>query len=85
MIKSMTFSSTLDGDRVQTSNISDVTCRIALDYRKRMWEENEAYYKYLYERYESLKKELEFFVSAITAICSAVTMILVIVAILVWM
>lgn len=68
MIKSMTFSSTLDGDRVQTSNISDVTCRIALDYRKRIWEENEAYYKYLYERYESLKKELEFFVSAIRAL-----------------
>lgn len=68
MIKSMTFRSTLDGDRVQTSNISDMTSSIALDYRKRMWQENEAYYKYLYERYASLKKELDFFISGIRSL-----------------
>ena len=68
MIKSMTFRSTLDGDRVQTSNISDMTSSIAMDYRKRMWQENEAYYKYLYERYASLKKELDFFVSGIRSL-----------------
>ena len=68
MIKCMTFSSTLDGDRVQTSNISDVTSRIAMEYRKRMWQENEAYYKFLYERYSGIKKELDFFVSAIRSL-----------------
>ena len=68
MIRSMTFSGDPDGDRVQTSNISDVTSRIAFDYRKRMWQENEAYFKFLFERYSALKKELDFFISGIRSL-----------------
>lgn len=68
MIRGMTFSGDPDGDRVQTSNISDVTSRIAFDYRKRMWQENEAYFRFLFERYSALKKELDFFISALKAL-----------------
>ena len=68
MIKCMTFGGVTDSDRVQTSNISDTTSRIAMDYRKRMWQENEAYYKFLYDRYSGLKKELDFFVGAIRSL-----------------
>ena len=68
MIRSMTFSGDPDGDRVQTSNISDVTSRIAFDYRKRMWQENAAYFKFLFERYSALKKELDFFISGIRSL-----------------
>ena len=61
VIEGMTFTGQPDGDRVQTSNISDKTCSIALDFRKRLQKENEDYYRFLYDRYKELKEEVNFF------------------------
>ena len=61
MITSMVLCGELEGDRVQTSHISDKTCSVATDFRKRLAQENEDYYRFLYERYAALKKEIEFF------------------------
>ena len=66
IITSMVLSGEPDGDRVQTSNISDKTCSVALDYRKRFRQENEAYYRFLYKRYSDIKKEIEFFENGIS-------------------
>ena len=61
MIESMVFSGQPDGERVQTSNISDKTAKIALTFRERMKRENEDYYNFLYNRYCELKTEIDFF------------------------
>ena len=61
MIESMTFPGQPEGERVQTSNISDKTCSIALNFRERLQKENTDYYNFLYDRYKELKQEIDFF------------------------
>ena len=65
MITSMTFAGEPEGDRVQTSGTSDKTCSIALDYRKRLAQENADYCRFLYDKYAQIKKEIDFFENGI--------------------
>ena len=65
IITSMTFPGEPEGDRVQTSGTSDKTFSIAMDYRKRLRQENADYYKFLYDKYAGLKNEIDFFENGI--------------------
>lgn len=60
IIMSMQFSHQ-EGDRVQTSTLSDKTASIAMNYRKIMKQENDEWFDFLWNRYQFLKEELEFF------------------------
>ena len=61
IIDSMTFGGQPSGDRVQSSNISDRTCKVALTFRERLRKENEDYSNFLYSRYKELKSDIDFF------------------------
>lgn len=67
MIESMNFSSP-EGERVQTSNISNKPASIALNYHARMEEINREWYEYLEKRYVMLSEEVRFFEAALTAL-----------------
>lgn len=67
MIESMNFSSP-EGERVQTSNISNKPASIALDYRARMEEINREWYEHLEKRYLMLSEDVRFFEAALTAL-----------------
>ena len=54
------------GDRVQTSNVSDKTCTIAINYRDRLEQINRDWLKHLADEYTSLKEELDFFDTAVS-------------------
>lgn len=64
MIDSMTYSHQ-EGERVQTSTLSDKTASIAVNFRKAMERENDEWYDYLFHRYRYLKEELDFFENAV--------------------
>ena len=76
MISSMVLSGEPEGDRVQTSNLSDKTCSVATNFRQRLARENEDYYQFLYKRYASLKKEIEFFENGIRSLGERRSMVL---------
>ncbi|MCD7752134.1 MAG: hypothetical protein LUI10_10420 [Lachnospiraceae bacterium] len=65
VIDSMQFSSP-QGERVQSSDISDKTARVAISYRERTKQINDEWYSYLVEQYTTLRDELEFFEFALT-------------------
>lgn len=67
MIESMNFSSP-EGERVQTSNISNKPASIALNYHARMEEINREWYEHLEKRYLMLSEEVRFFEAALTAL-----------------
>lgn len=67
MIETMYFTQP-DGERVQTSGVSDKTASIALSYRERMDAINREWYEYLEKQYASLAEEVGFFESAINAL-----------------
>ena len=67
MIESMLYTQP-DGDRVQTSGVSDKTARIAISYRERMERINSEWYEYLEKRYALLSEELRFFESAVRSL-----------------
>ena len=67
MIESMLFSHP-EGDRVQTSGVSDKTSRIAISYRERMERINSEWYEYLEKKYLLLSEELRFFESALSSL-----------------
>lgn len=58
-IESLTFLQPQD-ERVQTSNISDKTAKIALCYKNKLKKENEDLFKYLQEEYKSICDEMSF-------------------------
>lgn len=60
IIESMTFSHA-DGERVQTSGVSDKTGKIAVNYKKIADRENEEWISYLISRLEYVEDEIEFF------------------------
>lgn len=60
IIESMTFSHA-DGERVQTSGVSDKTGKIAVNYKKIADRENEEWLSYLISRLEYVETEIEFF------------------------
>lgn len=55
-----------EGDRVQTSNISDKTCTIAMNYKARLEQINRDWLVHLADEYMTLKDELDFFESAVS-------------------
>lgn len=67
MIESMLYTQP-EGDRVQTSGVSDKTACIAISYKERMERINSEWYEYLEKRYALLSEELRFFESAIKAL-----------------
>lgn len=67
MIDSMYFSQP-EGERVQTSGVSDKTARIAMSYRERMDAINEEWYQHLEKQSASLAEEIGFFESAVKAL-----------------
>lgn len=54
------------GDRVQTSNISDKTCNVAINYMARLEQINRDWLKHLADEYMDLKEELDFFDIAVS-------------------
>lgn len=60
IIESMTFSHA-DGERVQTSGVSDKTGKIAVNYKKIADRENDEWFSYLVSRLEFVNMEIEFF------------------------
>lgn len=67
MIESMNFGSP-EGERVQTSNISNKPASIALNYHARMEEINREWYEHLEKRYLMLSEDVRFFEAALTAL-----------------
>lgn len=59
MIESMLYSHH-EGERVQTSTLSDKTASIAVNYRKIMERENDGWYQYLFNRYLYSRRRLIF-------------------------
>ena len=67
MIDTMYFTQT-EGERVQTSGVSDKTAKIAMSYRERMDAMNEEWYQHLEKQYFALAEEISFFESAVKAL-----------------
>ena len=67
MIDTMYFTQP-EGERVQTSGVSDKTARIAMSYRERMDAMNEEWYQHLEKQYFALAEEISFFESAVKAL-----------------
>ena len=67
VISSLTFSKP-EGERVQTSGVSDVTARAALAYRKVADRMSDEWLSYLAGQYGQIKEELDFFEHAVREI-----------------
>lgn len=67
MIDSLCFSHP-EGERVQTSGVSDKTGKIALVFRDRMEAINRDWYEHLEKRYLALSEEIRFFESAVKSL-----------------
>ena len=57
-----------EGERGQTSGVSDKTAKIAMSYRERMDAMNEEWYQHLEKQYFALAEEISFFESAVKAL-----------------
>ena len=68
VISSLTFSKP-EGERVQTSGVSDVTARAALAYRKVADRMSDEWLSYLAGQYGQIKEELDFFEHAVRGLC----------------
>lgn len=68
IIHSMTLAHPEGSDRVQTSNISDKTATVALNYRKVMERENEEWFNFLWNRYRYINEEVAFFENCVGAL-----------------
>ena len=67
MIDSMLYSHP-EGERVQTSTLSDKTANIAVKYKAAMERENDEWYGFLFHRDMFLKEELDFFEHAVNGL-----------------
>jgi len=67
VIESM-YTPKMDGERVQTSNLSDKTAQIALTYKERMDQINREWYEHLEKRLLKVDEEIKFFESALDSI-----------------
>ena len=67
MIDSMLYAHP-EGERVQTSTLSDKTANIAIKYRTAIERENDEWYGFLFHRYMFLKEELDFFEHAVNGL-----------------
>ena len=68
IILSMQFSHPEGGDRVQTSNISDKTASVAMNYKKIAERENDEWFQYLFCRYRYISEEVAFFEDSVAAL-----------------
>ena len=57
-----------EGERVQTSGMSDKTAKVALNYKSKMAKINEEWYDHLEDEYMKLTEELRFFESAVMSL-----------------
>lgn len=57
-----------DGERIQTSNLSDKTAQIALNYRKRRERINREWYEELEKELQMINDEVTFFEAAVFAL-----------------
>ncbi|MDD4432106.1 MAG: hypothetical protein PHN48_00230 [Parabacteroides sp.] len=64
VIASMCFSHP-DGERVQSSELSDKTAKVAISFRERQRKMNEDFFSYLLKQYEHLDEEIIFLEEAI--------------------
>lgn len=65
-----------DGERVQTSGISDKTAQIALNYRDRMEQMNREWYAHLERKLVCLTDEIAFFESALRSLSGELPVIM---------
>lgn len=65
MISSMMYSH-LEGERVQTSGVSDKTARVAVAFRQKMERMNDEWYDYIFQSHMMLKEEIDYFEYAIS-------------------
>ena len=61
LITAMSFSHPEGDDRVQSSTLSDKTASTAINYKKAAERENDEWFDFLWNRYNYLKEETEFF------------------------
>ena len=66
VIEAMTFARPESDERVQTSNISDKTAKIAMNYQKIQSRENDDYHKFMIKRCQKIDDEIRFFEYAIS-------------------
>lgn len=57
-----------DGDRVQTSSLSDKTATVALNYRAVMERENNEWFDFLWNRYRYINEEVDFFEKCVASL-----------------
>ena len=67
VIESM-YTTQQDGERVQTSNLSDKTAQIALNYRKRRERINREWYEEMEKELQMINDEVTFFEAAVFAL-----------------
>ena len=67
VIESM-YTTQQDGERVQTSNLSDKTAQIALNYRKRRERINREWYEEMEKELQMINDEVTFFEAAVHAL-----------------
>ncbi|MGP8310342.1 hypothetical protein ACG0Z4_05610 [Enterocloster aldenensis] len=64
VIESMCFSKP-EGERIQTSGITDTTGKTAIYYRKVAETLNDDWYDFLFRQYQDVKEEIDFFEAAV--------------------
>ena len=67
VIYSMCFSHP-EGERVQSSELSDKTAKVAMSFRDRQRQMEEEHYDYLFNRYRNLDEEITFFEESVAGI-----------------
>lgn len=66
-----------EGERVQTSSLSDKTASIAIHYRDIMERENDEWFDSLFDRYRFIKNEILFFEMSIQALAEPLSGVMV--------
>lgn len=68
VINSMMFGHADGNDRVQTSNRSDKTASVAINYKSVMDRENDEWFEFLWNRYQTVVEELKFFEHSVASL-----------------
>ena len=68
VINSMMFGHADGNDRVQTSNRSDKTASVAINYKSVMDRENDEWFEFLWNRYQAVVEELKFFEHSVASL-----------------
>ena len=68
VIDSLMFGHDDDNDKVQTSNRSDKTASVAINYKSVMDRENDEWFEFLWNRYQAVVEELKFFEHSVASL-----------------